>query len=80
MFSISPAELVTIALVALVVFGPKRLPEISRKAGRIFREFRDMAQEFRDGIEAETGVESDLGALRRELGTTLEPDAESDDG
>ncbi len=78
MFSVSPAELLTIGVVALVVFGPKRLPEISRRAGKILRDLKGVAQEFRAGIEAEGGEGSDLGELRRELGSTLDPDA--DDG
>ena len=70
MFSVSPAEILTIALVALVVFGPKRLPEITRKAGRALSELKSTAQELRDGIERELD-ESDLGQVRRELGSTL---------
>jgi TatA/E family protein of Tat protein translocase len=42
-FGVSPAELLTIAIVILVVFGPERLPELSRKAGRALRELKDAA-------------------------------------
>jgi TatA/E family protein of Tat protein translocase len=52
-FSVSPAELATIGVVALLVFGPKRLPEIARKAGRIARELRVAAQDLKSGIEEE---------------------------
>jgi len=54
-FSVSSAELVTIAVVALLVFGPKRLPEIARKAGQMLRSARDAAGEIRSGIESEYG-------------------------
>ena len=53
MFSISPAEILTIAVVALLVFGPKRLPEIARKAGKIIRDIRDTANDLKSGLEAE---------------------------
>jgi Tat protein translocase TatB subunit len=69
-FSVSPAEIITILLIALVVFGPKRLPEMSRKAGKALKELRSTAQELRDGIEREL-EDSDLGKVRRELGATL---------
>ncbi len=53
MFSVSPAEILTIAVVALLVFGPKRLPEIARKAGKVLRELRNVANELKSGIEDE---------------------------
>ncbi len=53
MFSVSPAELVTIGVVALLVFGPKRLPEIARKMGRIARDLREAAHDLKSGIEEE---------------------------
>jgi sec-independent protein translocase protein TatB len=72
-FGVSPAELLTIAIVILVVFGPERLPELSRKAGRALRELKDAADDLRRGIEAEAGVtESDLGTVRRAMPPTLD--------
>ena len=53
MFSVSPAEIATIAVVALLVFGPRRLPEIARKAGRLVREARIAMSELTSGLEAE---------------------------
>lgn len=70
-FSVSPAEILTIALVALIVFGPGRLPELSRKAGKVLREVRDSAQELRAGIEREAGGSLDLADVRREMHATL---------
>ena len=40
MFNISPLELMVIAVVALIVLGPQRLPEMARSVGRGMREFR----------------------------------------
>lgn len=71
MFSVSPAEIFTIAIVALIVFGPSRLPEMTRKAGKVIREIRDTAQELREGIEREAGGSLDLGDVRREMRATL---------
>lgn len=69
MFSVSPAEVLTIAIVALIVFGPSRLPEMTRKAGKVIREIRDTAQELREGIEREAG--GSLEDVRREMRSTL---------
>jgi sec-independent protein translocase protein TatA len=38
---ISPWELLILVLVALLIFGPKRLPEMGRSLGRGMREFKD---------------------------------------
>jgi sec-independent protein translocase protein TatA len=40
-FGIGPAELLVLLLVALLVFGPKRLPELGRSLGRGMREFKE---------------------------------------
>lgn len=47
-------EIIVIALVALIVFGPSRLPELSRAVGRGMREFRKAVSEMEDRIEAES--------------------------
>lgn len=41
----SPADLAIIFIVALVLFGPKKLPEIGKQLGQAMREFRKMADE-----------------------------------
>lgn len=77
MFSVSPAELVTIAVVALLVFGPDRLPEVMRKIGKVGREVNRAAQELKEGIEREIGdARSPLDDVRRQLGATIAEPAE----
>jgi len=39
-FNVSPLEVMVIAVVALIVLGPQRLPEMARSLGRGMREFR----------------------------------------
>jgi len=57
LFNIGPEELILILVVALIVFGPKRLPEIGRTVGKAMREFRkatqDIREEFTGTLEAE---------------------------
>jgi Tat protein translocase TatB subunit len=50
MLNIGPLELMLIAVVALVVVGPRRLPEIGRQAGKLIRDLRRMQDEVKDTI------------------------------
>lgn len=73
MFSVSPAEIVTIAVVVLLVFGPQRLPEITRKVGKVVREITNAANELKAGIEREfDDANEPLKDVRRQLGSTIE--------
>lgn len=54
-FGLQPIHLVVIVLVALVVFGPRRLPQLGRWLGKTFSEFRKGAREMTDGFKEETG-------------------------
>lgn len=51
MLDIGFQELLLILVIALLVFGPKRLPELGRAVGRAMREFRRASDEFRSTIE-----------------------------
>jgi len=51
MFDIGLQELVVIFVIALIVFGPKNLPQLGRALGRAMREFRRASDEFRSTIE-----------------------------
>lgn len=48
---IGPLEILVIFIVALVVFGPSKLPQIGRQVGRGVREFRKFQAGLRDDIE-----------------------------
>ena len=49
---IGPLELLTLAAVALIVFGPQRLPDIARTIGRTLSELRRQANEIRGEFSA----------------------------
>ncbi len=57
MFGIGLPELAVIVVVAVIVFGPDRLPEFARQAGRFLRQVRTFTQSARDDIRAELGPE-----------------------
>ena len=50
-------ELVLIFIVALIVFGPKRLPEIGRTLGKALGEFKKASDELKNTIEREVRAE-----------------------
>ena len=52
-FGLQPWHLIAIAIVALLIFGPARLPEIGRNIGKAINEFRQGAREMTDSIKAE---------------------------
>ena len=51
MFDIGLQELILIFVIALLVFGPKNLPQLGRSLGRAMREFRRASDEFRSTSE-----------------------------
>lgn len=53
MFGIGMQELVIVLIVALLVLGPKRLPEVARALGRGVREFRKATQEIKESVDVE---------------------------
>ena len=59
MFNIGPAELIVILLVALLIVGPKRLPEVGRSVGKALREIRRQTDEVRSSFEATINTDLD---------------------
>ncbi|MEA5569568.1 TatA/E family twin arginine-targeting protein translocase [Calothrix sp. UHCC 0171] len=52
-FGIGLPEMALIMVVALLVFGPKKLPEIGRSMGKAIRGFQDASREFQDEFQKE---------------------------
>jgi TatA/E family protein of Tat protein translocase len=50
-FNVGPMELMVILILALIVFGPARLPEIGRTVGKSLREFRRATDEIKDELQ-----------------------------
>lgn len=72
MFEIGWQELLVIAVVAIIVVGPKDLPAMMRVAGQWMGRARRMAREFQMSLE-ELGREAELEALRKDLDDMRRP-------
>jgi TatA/E family protein of Tat protein translocase len=67
MFNIGFPELLIILAIALIIFGPNKLPELAKGLGRAMREFRKATEEVKESFEAETrDLQEMKGALTEE--------------
>jgi sec-independent protein translocase protein TatA len=53
-FGIQPIHIVAIVLVALLIFGPRKLPEMGRSIGKMINEFRNGTREITDSFREES--------------------------
>jgi Tat protein translocase TatB subunit len=53
MFGIGMQELILILVVALIVIGPKRLPDLARALGKAMGEFRRATDDIRESLDVE---------------------------
>ncbi len=60
------AEMLVIAILALVVVGPKELPAMMRKAGQFIAKIKSLGQEFKSAFD-QIGDDDELADLRREI-------------
>lgn len=66
--------MVVIFIVALLIFGPKKLPEIGRSLGKALRGFQDATNEFKNEFQQEVSQLEDAVKMQAQL----EPDPTAD--
>jgi len=54
MFGIGMPEMILILAIALIVLGPKKLPDLAKSLGRAMREFKKATSDFKESIEVDT--------------------------
>jgi len=68
------SELILIFVIALIVFGPKKLPEIGKSLGRALHEFKRATNEFKNNLENEVGtanIKEELLKQQKDIQTSL---------
>ena len=65
MFGIGGEELIVIGLLALVIFGPSKLPQMARDLGRFVNEARRSVDEFKDELVSANEEDEEKQAKRK---------------
>ena len=60
--SIGMPELIVIFVIALIIFGPRKLPELGKSLGKSLNEFRRASNELRNSLEDEIRLEEQRDA------------------
>ncbi|HEX7716456.1 MAG TPA: sec-independent translocase [Marmoricola sp.] len=85
MFGVGLPEMAVILMVAIIVFGPDRLPDYARQAGRMLRQLRQFAQSAQQDLRDELGPDfadlklTDLDprtAIRKHILEAMEEDVD----
>lgn len=62
MFGLGMQEMIVILVIALLIFGPKKLPELGRSLGRGLAEFKRASEELKEGLAVELSAEEEKAA------------------
>jgi sec-independent protein translocase protein TatA len=88
-FNIGPFELLLVLILALLILGPGKLPEVGSALGRTIREFRKASTEVEDSLKVDTSAKpapavaqtapaSPVAAVTPSAATTTEPEVTED--
>ena len=64
MFGIGMPEMILILVIALIILGPKRLPEIAKSLGRGISEFKRATQEFKENLDVDNDLKEARDTIR----------------
>ena len=67
MFGIGLPELIIIMVIALIVIGPSKLPDLARALGKGMAEFRKATQEIKESLD----LDEDIAEVKKDLADTI---------
>ena len=68
--SIGMPELIIIFVIALIIFGPRKLPELGKSLGKSIAEFKKASNELRNTLEEEIRIEEQKEAVAKQAVAT----------
>ena len=74
MFGMGMPEILLILAIALIVLGPKKLPEVAKSLGRGIAEFKKATQEFKENLEADNDLKKardTVKDIKKDLNDTM---------
>jgi TatA/E family protein of Tat protein translocase len=71
--SVGVPELIIIFTIALIIFGPRKLPELGKSLGKSLAEFKRASNELKNTLDEEIRIEERRSAERQEPPATIEP-------
>ncbi len=71
-------ELIVIMVIALIIFGPRKLPELGRSLGRSLNEFKRASNELKHTLDEEIRVEEQRSAERQRVPEPASPSGVSE--
>lgn len=84
MFGIGTPELLVILAVALIVIGPKKLPDLAKSLGRALGDFKRATSDLKQSIEQETGLDevrkefAGIPEVKQDVLTSVDPTPSGD--
>lgn len=77
--SIGMPELIIIFVIALIIFGPRKLPELGRSLGKSINEFKRASNELRNTLDEEIRVEETRSGDRQRVAEPVRPHSPADE-